>query len=253
MILPGGDVSSLLISCEDKCALESDYVPALRLGGWTGEILLASAGWPVPSLEGVAGLLLTGGWDVHPRWWDPQEPLHPRTRLDAARDDLEMPLIREAWRRALPILGICRGVQALNVALGGSLVQDIPGRFGVPATLHRRGTAEQPEEAHPVAVAPDSRLAGLVGGATATVNSRHHQAVLRVAPCLRAVAWHRDPGNGSEVVEGIEAPDPRRWVVGVQWHPENLVGLDNRTGKAALGLFQGFARALAAGPASPCP
>jgi len=246
MILPGVKVSSLLITCQNKSAVERNYLPAIRRGGWTGDILLAAPGAPPPSLEGVAGLLMPGGYDIHPRHWDEDEALHHTAELDELRDALELPLAREAWRLGLPILGICRGVQVLNVALGGSLIQDIPSLCGLDGETHNLGTPEEAVEAHPVTIAPGTRLAALVGDTEATVNSRHHQAVLRVAPGLRAVAWYRDPGQGPDLVEAVEAEDPERWVLGVQWHPENLVGLDSPTGRGALGIFQGFASAMAA-------
>jgi putative glutamine amidotransferase len=241
IFLHGVNVSSLLITCQNKSAVERNYLPALRLGGWTGEVRLVTAGDPVPSLDGAVGLLMPGGDDIHPRRWDAGEALHPAAEPDESRDELEIPLVLEAWRRGLPILGICRGEQLLNVALGGSLFQDIPSQIGLDPGLHNRGTSSEAVEAHPVDIAAGSRLAGLVGGTGAIVNSRHHQAVLRVAPCLRAVAWYREPG-GPELVEAVEAEG--RWVVGVQWHPENLVRLDSATGRAALGIFRGFVEAL---------
>jgi putative glutamine amidotransferase len=245
IMLSGVDVSSLLITCQNKSAVERHYIPALRLGGWQGEIILATPGASAPSLEGVAGLLMPGGYDIHPCHWDEDEALHHTSELDAPRDALELPLAREAWNRGLPILGICRGEQVLNVALGGSLIQDIASRFGLQDSLHRRGSSEDADEAHPVRVTPGTRLAQLVGGTEVLVNSRHHQAVQRVAPGLKAVAWYRCSPEGPELVEGIEAEAPERWVVGVQWHPENLVRLENGTGRAALGIFQGFVAAMA--------
>jgi len=243
MILCGVTVSSLLMTCRNKSAAERNYFPAIRRGGWAGAILLVAPGDPLPDLEGVAGLLLPGGGDIHPRRWDPAEALHLAAEVDEARDEMEIPLILEAWRRGLPVLGICRGAQVLNVALGGSLIQDLPSHLGLDPGLHQRGTPEEAVEAHPVLIAPGSRLAELVGGTSATVNSRHHQAVRAVAPGLRAVAWCRNPGPGPDLVEGVEAPE--RWVVGVQWHPENLVDLDTATGEAARGIYRGFAAALA--------
>ena len=140
---------------------------------------------------------MPGGYDIHPRRWDEDEALHPTAEPDEARDELEIPLAREAWRLGLPILGICRGEQVLNVALGGSLIQDIPSHCGVDdGPAQPRAPPRRPEEAHQVELAPGSRLARLVGGPAPTVNSRHHQAVLRVAPGLRAVAWYRDPEPG---------------------------------------------------------
>jgi putative glutamine amidotransferase len=235
-------VSSLLLTCRNKSAAERHYLPAIRLGGWTGEIHVATPGSPLPALETFQGLLMTGGDDIHPRWWDPAEPVHPEADPDGDRDDLEIPLIRRAWDLRLPILGICRGEQALNVALGGSLIQDLPSRFGLKPDFHRRGSSDRPELAHPIELEPTSRLARLLGVTEVEVNSRHHQAVLRVAPPLRAVAWHRNPMPG--IIEAIEAVDPERWVLGVQWHPENLVGLDGGTGAAARAIFQGFAEVL---------
>ncbi|MGA2082906.1 MAG: gamma-glutamyl-gamma-aminobutyrate hydrolase family protein [Holophaga sp.] len=237
-------MSSLLVTCQNKSAVARTYIPAVRMAGWTGEILVASPSAPAPPLEEAAGLLLTGGYDIHPRRWDELEPLHPTAEPDEPRDELEIPLIREAWERGLPILGICRGVQVLNVALGGSLIQDIPDHCGLAHGVHMRGNVEEADEAHAVAVAPGSRLAALMGSLMATVNSRHHQAVLRVAPCLQPVAWYRDPDRDLELVEGVEAPDPGRFVVGVQWHPENLVAMGNGTGSAARGIFRGFVKAL---------
>jgi len=235
-------VSSILLTCRNKESAHKHYVKALRLAGWSGELELVAPGDPLPSLEGCAGLLLLGGADIHPRHWDPGEPIHPTVELDEARDALELPLARAAWERRTPILGICRGVQLLNVALGGSLHQDIPSRFGVPAGLHQRGTPDLPELAHAVEVDPASVLAGMLGCTHLEVNSRHHQAVRCIAPPLKAVAWHagtRDPGG--PLVEAVEAVDSGRFALGVQWHPENLVELGSEAGRAALSLFRGFA------------
>ena len=237
MILYGGNVSSLLMTCRNKSSAERTYVPALRLGGWAGPIRLLTPDDPAPALAPFSGLLLPGGLDIHSRHW--QEELHPAAEPDEARDALELALVREAVRLGLPVLGICRGAQVLNVALGGSLIQDIPAQCQVDPGLHNLGGSDEAVEAHQVVIAAGSRLARLMGAELATVNSRHHQAVLRVAPGLRAVAWQ------GELVEAVEADDPERWVVGVQWHPENLVRLPGGTGDAARGIFQGFAEALA--------
>ena len=239
-------MSSLLVTCRNKSAVEQHYLPAIRLGGWDGEILVVAPGDTLPPMGEVAGLLMTGGDDIHPRWWDEAELLHTAAAPDEARDALEMPTARAAWAAGLPILGICRGEQLLNVALGGSLIQDLPSQFHAEAILHQRGTSALPELAHTVQVAVGSKLASLVHGPEVEVNSRHHQAVLRVAPGLKPVAWHRSPimEDKGLLVEAIEAEDAGRWVVGVQWHPENLVGLEGPIGRSALGIFEGFAKAL---------
>ena len=238
-------MSSLLLTCGNKSAAEKHYVPALRLGGWLGEILVASPGPPLPPMDSFCGLLMTGGDDIHPHCWDASEALDDTAHPDPARDALEIPAVRAAWALGLPILGICRGEQLLNVALGGSLIQDLPKRLQIESGLHNRGTSQVPELAHTVQVAADSRLATLVGAPEIEVNSRHHQAVLRLGQGLKAVAWHRSPlPQGEGLVEAIEAESRDRWVLGVQWHPENLLGLGGACAQAALGIFQGFAAAL---------
>jgi putative glutamine amidotransferase len=191
-------------------------------------------------------VVLCGGLDIHPRLWDAGEPVHPAAEVDEARDALEAPLAREAWRLGLPILGICRGEQILNAALGGSLIQDIPSHFACESDRHRHGSSDFPELHHRVTLDPRSRLAELLGYPEIQVNSRHHQAVKRLAPGLRAVAWHPDTRHpqGGPLIEGIEAEDSHRWAFGVQWHPENLMGLQGEAGDAARRLFEGFAEAV---------
>ena len=243
----GGTVSSILVACGNKSGVERYYLPALRLGGWDGEILLVAPGDALPPLEAVSGLLLCGGMDIHPGLWDDAEAVHPTAELDSARDAFEVPLVRGAWALGLPILGICRGEQMLNVALGGSLIQDIPDYYGCEVGQHRHGSSDVPDLHHGVQIAPGLRLAGFTGVAEIRVNSRHHQAVKHLAPGLVAVAWHmetRHPGTGP-LIEAVEAQDPRRWVLGVQWHPENLVGLHDDNGVAARRIFQGFVQGAA--------
>ena len=242
-------MSSILVSCKDKSGAEKYYGSALKAAGWTGRTLLAAPEDPLPDLTKASGLLLTGGYDIHPRHWDPTEPVHPKAELDEARDAFELPLIRAAWECRLPILGICRGEQMLNVALGGSLIQDVPEYFACEATRHQHGTPDHPDMHHRVQLAPASRLRALVGEDVFLVNSRHHQAVQRVAPDLVAVGWHLatvQRGTGP-LVEALEAADPTRWVFGVQWHPENLVGLKGPAGDAARALFAAFVQAATRG------
>ena len=238
-------MSSILVSCKNKSGAEKHYLPALASAGWSGPIHLAAPGDPLPDLAQVAGLLLTGGDDIHPRHWDEAEALHPKAEVDEARDGVEIPLIRAAWERNLPILGICRGEQILNVALGGSLVQDVPEHYGCEPSRHQHGTPEVPDMHHRVQLAPGSRLRALLGEDVFLVNSRHHQSVKRVAPPLVAVGWHLDtlhPATGP-LVEALESADAARWVFGVQWHPENLVGLKGPAGDAARDLFAAFVKA----------
>lgn len=239
--------SKLLVSCRNKSGAEKHYLPALKAAGWTGAIQLVAPGDPHPDLSGVAGLLLTGGLDIHPSHWDAAEPVHPKAEVDADRDALEIPLIMEAWNRNLPILGICRGEQILNVALGGSLIQDIPEHYGCEPSRHQHGTPEMPDMHHRVQLAPGSRLRALLGEDVFLVNSRHHQAARRVAPPLVAVGWHLDTAHpeSGPLIEALEAADPGRWVFGVQWHPENLIGLKGPAGDVARDLFAAFVQETA--------
>jgi len=149
---------------------------------------------------------------------------------DPERDAAEAALVDEALARDVPLLGICRGMQILNVHLGGSLVQHLP-----TAARHVCRTSDRSLPAHSVAIEPGSLLASIANRAKWEVNSRHHQAVSRVANGLRVSA--RDPEDGT--VEAIELP-ARRYVLAVQWHPENQAMTDPEQRR----LFQSFAAAL---------
>lgn len=164
-------------------------------------------------LRRLDGLVLTGGGDVDPAWYG-EEPLPALGPVDPARDGLEMALARLAWQQDMPVLGICRGLQVMVVALGGSLYQDLPSQLP-GAQRHQWDTARN-VAVHPVQVKPGSRLAELLGRAAVDVNSFHHQAAKAVPAALQVTALSPDG-----VVEGLEAPERRFWLA-VQWHPENL-------------------------------
>lgn len=175
--------------------------------------------------ERLDGLVLTGGGDVDPARYGaaPHAALYDVSR---ERDDLELDLTARALAEAVPLLAICRGIQVLNVALGGTLVQDIPSATG---TLIRHSQAEKRHVAtHAVKVEPGTRLADILGGTAWDVNSFHHQAIERPAPRLRVVG-HAPDG----IIEGAEVPE-HPFAVAVQWHPEDLVGHDG----AARALFR---------------
>ncbi len=165
------------------------------------------------------GILLAGGEDVDPVLYG-QEPHPALGRVDRVRDDLELPLARLALDRGLPILGICRGIQVLNVATGGTLYQDLPSQR--PGSLaHGCFQPHFPPDhlAHEVALVSGSLLARILGQEVLPVNSRHHQGVDRLGDGWQAVA-HAPDG----LVEAIEAPG-HPFALGVQWHPENLLRL----------------------------
>ena len=176
------------------------------------------------------GLLLTGGSDVNPALY--KESAVPETQPpDDVRDAAEAALIDEALSRDIPLLAICRGMQMLNVHLGGSLIQHLPS-----AERHRKRTPDKGLPAHQVMVEPGTLLASIVKRGTLDVNSRHHQAVAKLGNGLRVCA--RDPED-PDVIEAIELLG-RRYVLAVQWHPENQADRDAEQNS----LFQSFARAL---------
>src|SRR6185312_8118290 len=170
-------------------------------------------------LERVDGICLSGGPDVHPDAYGaaPHAELGPtEPRLDA----FELALARAADERDMPILAICRGMQVLNVARGGTLHQHLPDVVGETVTHRQPGQPGSPT--HGVALDPDSRLAAIVGHRHVQVNSFHHQAVDALGERLSITARAEDG-----TIEGVEAMD-RSFVVGVQWHAECLVGYDEQ-------------------------
>jgi putative glutamine amidotransferase len=179
------------------------------------------------------GLCLTGGVDVDPAHYG-EEPHPALGRVDAERDRTELLLARWALQADLPILAICRGIQVLNVAAGGSLYQDIAAQ--VPgALLHTYRLADSPWErpTHRVRIAHDSKLAALLEVEEWATNSFHHQAVREVGEGFRPVAWTDDG-----IIEAIEQP-ARRFALGVQWHPEGMFDSD----PLARRLFAAFVAA----------
>jgi putative glutamine amidotransferase len=186
----------------------------------------------VAALAGVAGLVLTGGEDIDSRWFN--ESLHPAAGpTHVARDQYEIALSRAAHDKRIPTLALCRGAQIVNVALGGSLLQDIPSQR--PSVRHP-ASSRPSERVHVVELEPDSRLCALVGEARITANSLHHQAIDRVGAGIRVVGWSPDG-----IVEGIESTDRDWWMVGVQWHPEELTKTREDWDRR---LFAGFRAAI---------
>ena len=209
-----------------------DYVDALTKAGAEVRVMegAADAG---DALQGVDGVLLTGGRDIDPTLY--AEERHPATQdAEPGRDELELALARRALATNIPLLAICRGVQILNVAAGGSLVQDIPTEVGfmVPHDVREPRDAE----AHPVRVKPGSKVAEALAAelnehGETLVNSRHHQAIAKVAPGMEVTAVA--PDGLPEAIEKDGGP----FCVGVQWHPENFHG----SGRFK-GLFDAFVR-----------
>ncbi len=192
------------------------------------EPVLVEAGSHV-SLHDYAGLLLTGGSDVNPARYG--EALAPETDPpDDERDEMEAGLIDESIRRDFPVLAICRGLQILNVHLGGTLAQHLDDGLG-----HQIRTPERSLPAHTINIETGTLLAAIAGQPHWNVNSRHHQAVVRIGNGLRVCARHSDDGT----VEALEKPD-QRYLLAVQWHPEDQALTDQQQ----LKLFRSFAAAL---------
>ena len=228
-IRPEGDTS--------RVRLTAAYVTALERAGLIPLIVppLSNAEAAASVLDSVAGLVLTGGEDVDPARYG--EKRHEKVRsVNPARDATEAALIEEARARSTPVLAICRGIQILNVALGGTLVQDIPSQC--ETTIDHDDEGARNSRTHEVEIEPDSLIAKAVGAEHVTVNSFHHQSVKRVADGMRVTA--RSPDG---VIEGIESTDEDWWVMGVQWHPEEMTESAEPWDR---GLFKAFAKQIEA-------
>jgi len=216
------------------CSKLPDYEESVRRAGGDVRVLDPAADSPADVIESVQGLLLTGGGDVRPDLYgavahpafDPAEP---------GRDAYEIELERLATEKDIPIFAICRGIQLLNVARGGTLIQHIPDEVGT--TVEHRIKEPRFAIAHDVWLTPDSLLERtmrerLEDADSCAVNSRHHQAPKELGEGLVATATAPDG-----VIEAIEDPG-RRFCLGVQWHPENFW----RTGEFRT-IFEGFVQA----------
>ncbi|MDR2368793.1 MAG: gamma-glutamyl-gamma-aminobutyrate hydrolase family protein [Deltaproteobacteria bacterium] len=181
-------------------------------------------------MDRAAGLLLTGGGDVTLR---DEGGFDAVREMDRDRDFWEAALLRSAMERRKPVLGVCRGLQLMNVYLGGDLWDDIPTEFPTPL-VHQQRTRRN-KTSHDVELERGSRLAGICGRERIAVNSGHHQAAKNLAPGL--VAAGRSPDGLIEVVELEGYP----WAIGVQWHPEALAAKDDMA-KALFGAFVGACR-----------
>ncbi|MDP3176499.1 MAG: gamma-glutamyl-gamma-aminobutyrate hydrolase family protein [Spirochaetaceae bacterium] len=223
-------------------SLADDYIDSVAAAGATPVALpiARSAADRAAYLDLVDGLLLSGGADVHPRRYG-EQPSRKISSWSTARDEFEIALTREALDRGIPVLGICRGHQVANVALGGSLYQDIYEQVPLVAG-HNPDVEACDEPYHAIEFAPGpSRLRSAFEGADSEgrilVNSFHHQAVKDLAPGLRATALSADG-----IVEAFESGAEGTFLLCVQFHPECMT----RRFPAFLGLFRALAQAAAA-------
>jgi putative glutamine amidotransferase len=212
-----------------ELALGERYLDSVRSAGGLPVILTPVHGSAIdPLLERLDAVCLSGGPDLHPSAYgaEAHEELGP---TEPELDLFELALARRAVRRGLPVLGICRGTQVLNVALGGTLHQHLP---DVATGVEHRQEAPGRQLTHDVALAPDSRLAKLIGRGELGVNSFHHQAPARVGAGLRVVGRAADG-----TVEAVETT-AKGFVFGVQWHAECLVEMPEH-----FALFEGLVQA----------
>jgi gamma-glutamyl-gamma-aminobutyrate hydrolase PuuD len=213
-------------------ALSQAYVRSVEQAGGQAIVLApGTAADAVFLLERCDGLLLTGGADMDPALLG--EERHPAvTRFFRERDEFELALCRAAVERDLALFAICRGTQLLNVALGGSLYQDLATQL--PGSLKHNADGARWATTHEVDLLPGSRIRAILGRERVAVNSLHHQAVRSPGRELQISAV----SSGDRVVEAVEAPG-RRFVLGVQWHPEDFWN----HGAAFAPLFASFLEA----------
>jgi putative glutamine amidotransferase len=192
------------------------YVSSVVTAGGVPVLLspLIGAALAARALDAADGLLLTGGEDMDPAWYgaDPSPLAYPPSR---ERDLFELALFAAARQRRLPILGVCRGIQVVNVAMGGTLYQDLPSER--PGPVDHNPAAARTERSHPVRLLRGSRAAAALGRDRIVVNSFHHQAVRDLAPGLVASGWTEDG-----LIEAVETAEGEPWLLAVQWHPEEM-------------------------------
>jgi putative glutamine amidotransferase len=211
----------------------SDYERALLEAGFQRDEVVRAAPGTTPN-GSFDGLVLGGGADVDPARYGQKPRPDADLELDPERDATEFSLFERAWGEKKPILAICRGLQVANVALRGTLVQDLPSEKPSPIVHSRAGEKSTTRREHPVSIIPGTRLAQVAEVPQIEVNSRHHQAILAAAPGLRVSAQAPDG-----VIEAVEWDRSDRWLLAVQWHPENLAG-----DPVSRRLFAEFARAV---------
>jgi putative glutamine amidotransferase len=216
-ITPSLSIDELAHGTFERCILSSNYPNAVLAAGGIPVIIPPQRGNASELVDRIDGLLFSGGADIDPSVFGDTD-VHPKTYgISHLRDDFEFELLKEALRRDVPILCICRGIQVLNVALGGTLYQDVPDQFESEISHRQQDIGiDASESSHDVDAAPGSLLSQVYESTRIQTNSFHHQAIKALAPEL--VAEGRSPDG---LIEAVSLPG-RSFVLGVQWHPEMM-------------------------------
>lgn len=210
-----------------------DYVEGVARAGGAPVVLPPIVEAAGSLVESIDGLLLSGGSDLDPDYYG-EKPVPEMGVTIPERDAFEMALLGYALERGIPVFGICRGLQVLNVSLGGTLYQDLPTQFDPEALKHRQNTPKR-QPTHEVEVDANSRVSEVVGSRNLKVNSYHHQAVKDLAGDL--VVCGRSPDG---IVEAVEARNfSEQWILAVQWHAEAM----RESGREHKSLFEAHVEA----------
>jgi putative glutamine amidotransferase len=213
------------------CSKYDAYAQWISIGGNVDAIKLSPGDDYTSKMEKCDGLLLTGGEDVHPRFYKKPEylPYCYQEDINEKRDKMEMDLLEQSQKKKLPVLGICRGLQVANVFFGGTLVPDIPS-FGKFNHSKAGGT----DRYHDIDIDPNSFFRTIVQTDRGEINSAHHQSAELVAPDLVTNAISKDG-----VIEGLEwkKPDNKPYLLLVQWHPERMKDQDSAFSKTVRSSF----------------
>lgn len=225
---------ALTLDRDASKAETNDYVRSLLAVGFQREEI-AVLGPGDAAAEDYDGIVLGGGCDVEPSRYGEVARADAGVEVDLERDELDFALYDRARSAEIPVLAICRGLQVVNVALGGTLVQDLPTQRPSPL-VHDTPKGDKTRREHEISVVEGTMLSDFANAPTIPVNSRHHQAVAAAAPDLVVSAISTDG-----LVEGLEAPSGEPWMVAVQWHPENLAPAGDEPSRR---LFAEFAKAV---------
>lgn len=249
MTIPRIGVTGVVRSWDggERTGVNAAYVRAVIAAGGLPIVLspLVGVAYAARSLDGLDGLVLTGGEDVDPSLYGTAPSPLLRT-TDRARDLFELAAFAAARARALPVLGICRGIQLINVGLGGTLYQDLAAER--PGAITHDPDGPRDRRIHGVTLEPESRTSHALGTTALQVNSLHHQGIRDLAPALRATGWADDG-----LVEAVELPadTDEGWLLAVQWHPEEMPAAGEARATPEPGLFRALVRAAQASRRTP--